>query len=281
MSVQWPLLLFSVLLGTSSGMLVYLGVFEARGVRPCGRFVIALGALVLLGVGGVASTFHLGHPERALHIMGNMGSGLSRELIGVGVTGVVALVYAVLTKKDYAGASKALGIIGLICGIALPLIAGSSFMMASRPAWDSLALPIMYLGTGLGLGLALAACIACLSGAKDDERAFAVKLALFGIVVAAVTSIIYVAWIAIAPYPDASRCIDRVIAGDMALAFWLGTVACGIALPCVCGALALKASEAQKQGALLGVAFAGLVVGSVALRVIMYAMATSVQQLIY
>lgn len=281
MSIQWPLLLFSVLLGTSSGMLVYLGAHELCGRRISGRFLIAVAALVLLGVGGCASTLHLGHPERALHIMGNMGSGLSRELIAVGVTGVVSLVYAVLARKDYSGASKAFGIAGLVMGVVLPLVAGSSFMMAARPAWDSFAVPLMYLGTGLGLGLTLAAAIACAKGADDDERAFAAKLAFAGIAAAIAATAVYVAWIAMAPYPDASRSVMRLISGDQAVCFWLGVVAVGAVSPAVLGWMTLRAADAKRATAYLAASFACLLVGSVALRVIMYAVATSVQQLIY
>ncbi|WP_172135481.1 DmsC/YnfH family molybdoenzyme membrane anchor subunit [Adlercreutzia sp. ZJ473] len=280
MSVQWPLLLFSVLLGTSSGMLVYLGIHEARGRRATASFMIALTALVLLGVGGIASTFHLGHPERALHIMGNMGSGLSRELIGVGVTAVVTLAYAVCVRMSYASAAKGLGFCAIVVGAVLPVIAGSSFMMAARPTWDSATLPLMYLGGGLGLGFTLAAAIACAKGAEAAERAFAAKLALAGAAAAAVTALIWVAWVALAPYPDASRSIMRLAAGDLAALFWIGAVALGVVAPCVLCWMARRA-DAKRMLAYVSGAFVCLLAGSVALRVIMYAVATSVQQLIY
>lgn len=280
MSVQWPLLLFSVLLGTSSGMLVYLGVHEARGQRARASFMIAVAALVLLGVGGVASTFHLGHPERALHIMGNMGSGLSRELVGVGVTAVVALAYAVCVKMSYASAAKGLGICAIVVGVVLPVIAGSSFMMAARPTWDSVALPIMYLGGGLGLGFTLAAAIVCAKGAEGKEHAFACKLAFAGAVIAAAGALIWVAWVALAPYPDASRSVMRLLAGDVAVLFWLGVVVLGVAAPCALCWMAMR-TDAKRTVAYVSGAFFCLLAGSVALRVIMYAVATSVQQLIY
>ncbi|MDO4291523.1 MAG: dimethyl sulfoxide reductase anchor subunit [Eggerthellaceae bacterium] len=280
MSVQWPLLLFSVLLGTSSGMLAYLGVHEARGRRATASFLIAVLALVLLAAGGVASTFHLGHPERALHIMGNMGSGLSRELIGVGITAVVALAYAVCVRAKYDGAARALGICALVCGVVLPVIAGSSFMMASRPVWNSFTLPLLYLGSGLGLGFTLACVIACAKGADGDERAFAVKLAFAGVAAAVAVAIVWVIWVAVAPYADASRSVMRLAAGDMAVIFWLGAVVVGMAAPLALGFMALRA-EAKRVVAYVGGAFACLLVGSVAVRVCMYALATSVQQLIY
>lgn len=93
MAVQWPLLIFSVLLGASSGVLVFLGIGEIKGCFKRVRFPLALIALVLLAVGGCASALHLGHIDRALYILGNVSSGLSKELFAVGFTSIMTLVY--------------------------------------------------------------------------------------------------------------------------------------------------------------------------------------------
>ena len=55
--------------------------------------------------------------------------------------GIIALVYLVLAKKDYPGVSKVFGVLGGIVGLVLPFVAGSSYLIAARPAWDSIALP--------------------------------------------------------------------------------------------------------------------------------------------
>lgn len=312
MAVQWPLLIFSVLLGASSGILVFLGIGEIKGAFRKVRFPLAACALVLLAIGGCASAFHLGHIDRALYILGNVGSGLSKELFAVGFAGVVTLVYAVLARKDYPGATKVLGILGLVAGLVLPLVAGASYMMPARPAWDSFTLPLMYLGTGLGLGFTLSAVVACL---RDDaaDAPLALRLAVAGVAVSAVTMLAYVAWIALAPFPTESRSIGRLLSGSLAPEFWLGVVALGIVAPAALTVLALrKASGASDAGAgtpvaaaatagadgatgaataeaagekaaaswLVG-ALACLLVGNVVLRVIMYAVATSVESLIY
>lgn len=38
MAVQWPLLIFSVLLGASSGIMIFLGIGEIKGVFKKVRF---------------------------------------------------------------------------------------------------------------------------------------------------------------------------------------------------------------------------------------------------
>lgn len=296
METQWPLLIFSVLLGMGSGLLVFLGIGELKGSFRRVRFPLAVIALALLAAGGIASTFHLGHIDRAFHILGNMASGLSKELFAVAFAGIVALVYAVLARKDYPTASKVLGVLALVAGIVLPLTAGASFMMPARPAWDTVTLPLMYLGTGLGMGFALAAAVACMRG-DTEEAPFAANIALAGAICSAAVMAAYVAAIGVAPFAHESRSLARLAIGDLAVQFWLGVAVVGIVIPLVLTVLATRkatvsevtpaaraeaTTSALRQKAIyLWAAFACLVVGSVVLRVIMYAVATSVESLIY
>lgn len=317
MAVQWPLLIFSVLLGASSGVLVFLGIGELKGCFKKVRFPLALIALVLLAVGGCASAFHLGHIDRALYILGNVSSGLSKELFAVGFTGIMTLVYVILSRKDYPGPTRVFGLLAALGGLVLPLVAGASYMMPARPAWDSVALPLMYLGTGLGMGFVLAAAYVYFKGDEADE-AFALKLAMVGVLASVVVTLIYVVWVAVAPYPDPTRSLARLAAGDLAPAFWLGVVIIGIVAPVVLMGLVWKRGGADADGAdadagtgagtvaavdasgaaaaaaapaatvakistptALWASLGCLVVGSVVLRVIMYLVATSVEQLIY
>lgn len=305
MEVQWPLLIFSVLLGMGSGLLVFIVIGEVKGAFRRVRFPLAVIALALLACGGIASTFHLGHIDRAFHILGNMASGLSKELFAVAFAGIVALVYAVLARKDYPTASKVLGILALVAGLVLPLTAGASFMMPARPAWDTFTLPLMYLGTGLGMGFVLAAALVCTKGDAEDAP-LALKVALAGVACSVVTMVAYVAAIAAAPFAHESRSFARLMSGSLAVEFWVGVVLLGIAAPVVLALLAARRSRgaddaaaadgaagAAEDGAGAGAtalrtkagylwaALACLVIGSVVLRTIMYAVATSVESLIY
>ncbi len=319
MAIQWPLLIFSVLLGASSGIMIFLGIGEIKGTFKKVRFPLALIALILLAVGGCASAMHLGHIDRALYILGNVGSAFSRELFAVGFTGLMTLIYVILVRKDYPAATKVFGILAAIGGILLPLIAGASYMMPARPAWDSFALPLMYLGTGIGMGFVLGAAYVYMKG-DDGDKAFSMKLAIIGVISSIAVTLIYVVWIAIAPYPDPTRSFMRLAGGDLAPAFWLGVVLVGMGGPLAViiaakrGALSggtpssesgekanvsdvevasvdASGSAAAAAGAAstqkittanaLWIALACLVVGSVVLRMIMYTVATSVEYLIY
>lgn len=160
------MLVFSVLLGMTSGIFVFLAIGELTGKFRNVRFAGSLTALICLAVGGCASVFHMGHPERAFHLLGNLGSGLSKELFAVALMGIVAIVYVVLARKDYPGASKAFGVIGGVLGLILSPVAGASYLIAARPAWNSFTLPLMYLGAGLALGFLLMAALVLLSEGK-------------------------------------------------------------------------------------------------------------------
>lgn len=292
MAVQWPLLVFSVLLGITSGIFVFLAIGELTGKFRAVRFAGAVIALACLAVGGCVSVLHMGHPERAFHLLGNLGSGLSKELFAVAIMGVIALAYMVLTRKDYPGASKAFGIAGGIMGLVLSPMAGASYLIAARPAWDSLTLPLMYLGAGLAFGFLLMAALVLRRAEGGDEGVLALKLALVGVVIMAVTAAAYVVWIAVAPHQAASRSVARLFSGDLAVLFWVCAVAVGVVAPVVLAVLAhSKGGSSPREGTVLPnaktlssyliAAFVCTAVGAVAIRVIMYAVGTSVEQFIY
>lgn len=291
MEIQWPLLIFSVLLGVTSGCFVFLGVGELKGKFRDVRFAGALVAFVCLAVGGCVSVLHMGHPERATHLLGNLGSGLSKELFVVAIMGIVALIYLVLAKKDYPTASKVSGVLGGVIGLVLPFVAGASYLIAARPAWDSIALPLMFLGGGLAMGMTLMCGLVLLKGRAAEEGGFALKLALAGVLIMVVTSLAYVVWIAVAPYQAPTRSIERLISGDMAVMFWAGVVVIGIVVPVALTALACVQStkgagdsgtvQPKQLAMYLFAACACTAIGAVVIRIIMYGVGTSVEQFIY
>lgn len=292
MEIQWPLLVFSVLLGISSGIYVFNGIGEVKNVFKEVRFKGALIALILLAIGGCASVLHLGHPERATHLLANIGSGLSMELIAVGLLGVTGFIYLFLAKRANT-ASKVLGVITALLGLALPCITGSSFMMAARPAWDSITLPLLYLGAGLAAGFLLMAALVVLGPKGKEEGKFALMLALIGVLLMVVTVIAYLIWVAVAPHQAPERSLSRLVSGDLALMFWAGVVLIGLVVPAGIALWArtkiAKTSNAEgaalkAKGSLAGaliIACICAVAGSAILRSIVYLIGTSVEQFIY
>ena len=68
MHPAYSVIFFTTASGAGYGLLILLAVFGITGVLPADRWlgIIAFGlALGLITFGLLASTFHLGHPERA------------------------------------------------------------------------------------------------------------------------------------------------------------------------------------------------------------------------
>lgn len=120
MNPAFSVIVLTTASGAGYGMLVWLGVLDAFGVLPQTRLVgvvAALLALALSGAGLLASTFHLGHPERAWRAVSQWRSSwLSREGILGLVTNLPALGFA--AAWWFGGETVVLGLLAALCGAA-------------------------------------------------------------------------------------------------------------------------------------------------------------------
>ena len=145
--------------------------------------------------------------------------------------------------------------------VAFAFACGVSYMMTSRPVWNTVALPLAYLGTALATGAALYLVLcAALKVDEGDVKKAGVYAAAGG----ALSLVLTVAF----------GLVSGTAFGDQAALFWVAVVLCGSAAPAVCGVLV-----ARKSGGALSlgvVALAGALVGSVAVRAVMWLVGTAV-----
>ncbi|WP_108815427.1 dimethyl sulfoxide reductase anchor subunit family protein [Loktanella sp. Alg231-35] len=149
-------ILFNTFSGLGFGLLFWLGmgVIVPTGTSAFIWFAIAY----LFAVGGlIASTFHLGHPERAIKAFSQWKtSWLSRE----GVCAVFALIVMAIYGAGLVFAGARLGITGFIGAIAsLGVVFTTSMIytqMKTVPRWRHWTTPAMYLMLSLGGGALLA-----------------------------------------------------------------------------------------------------------------------------
>src|SRR5689334_1180824 len=112
------LVLFTVLSGAGYGLLAVLGLAAATGAAPADPWLGGLGvggALLLVSAGLLASTAHLGHPERAWRALSQWRSSwLSREGVTAGATYVPALAFGLASVLGK-GPLALLGLLVAIC----------------------------------------------------------------------------------------------------------------------------------------------------------------------
>lgn len=195
MELQWPLILFTTFVAWSAGLFGAQGVAALAGEGRRAQMPALIGSAGLLAVGGIAVFFHLEHFERIFNGFGNPTSGITQELVCVVVVGVLMVVAFVMLRQGAAataaagtGASaggpapagsasaaakdgapampKWLAVLAIVAAALLVLVTGHSYMMAARPAWDSVLGPLTLLGAACAAGpLTFAAIEAVLDGA--------------------------------------------------------------------------------------------------------------------
>lgn len=198
--IQWPLVLFSLLAGAGGlafGFAALSGLLKKGSIRS--RFIASIAAMVLMVLGGCFSLLHLALPQNVMAAVTNVFSfsGISIELVLLGVTFILALVYAIVLKRDVSDTARnVIGIIGIVAALALAFFCGHGYIMESRPMWRTELLPVAYLGTALATGSFLFGGIQAAFGDADDDIAGMFLPYLAASVVALVCVALYVAFIA-------------------------------------------------------------------------------------
>lgn len=149
-------LIFTVLSGIGFGTLAFLGVFaQTYGWQAFALWALSYGLAI---TGLLASTFHLGHPERAWRAFSQWRSSwLSRE--GIAAVGAL-LTLAPVALSDWLdlGWSRLPGLIGAV--LALATIATTSMIYAQLktvPRWNHWTTPVQFFAFALAGGALITA----------------------------------------------------------------------------------------------------------------------------
>lgn len=183
---------FTTVSGAGYGMLFWLGVLDAAAALPRGRWFgpVAVGvALALATAGLLASTHHLGRPERAWRAVSQWRSSwLSREGVAALLAYLPAAGFALcwLYAGPFAPLTRAFGLLGAVAGCAT-VVCTAMIYRCLRPVrqWhNGFVLPNYLLLAGfsgaawlgasaifwrpgparLATGLAIAGCVAAAAG---------------------------------------------------------------------------------------------------------------------
>ena len=166
MSIQWPLVLLGLFAGTGGSLLAFAGVAEFSGAQAKTRKVAALVGVVLLVVGGLCSVFHLGHPLNFMAAVAHLGSlsGISVELIFLGLMVVCGIVYWIALRREQAKLAKTFGVIDVVLAVLLGFALGHGYMIEARANWNTWFIPLSFLFSGLLAGGALYQLLASVMG---------------------------------------------------------------------------------------------------------------------
>lgn len=159
MHPAYSVILFTTASGLGYGLLALLGLYALAGLVPESRWfgLVALGiALGTVTIGLLASTFHLGHPERAWRAFSQWRSSwLSREgvasVVTYGPAGVFALGWVVWQEPG--GLFGVFGLLAALCAAAT--VYCTSMIYASIravPRWSNRWVPLNYLSLSLMTG---------------------------------------------------------------------------------------------------------------------------------
>ena len=281
MDIQWPLVFFTLLTGLGVGTFFLVALTEWLGKAEAIRMPGAITALAAIVLGGIISVLHLGRPERALNAFGNMSSGVSQEMLLVGIGGLVVLVYIIIMLVGAsAQARKVVGTIGMVLAVIMGIVLGMNYVLPARPAWNTFLLPLVYLASAGVLGLFTVYIWLVVKGKKEEANLIGINKATWIVLaVQAVFVVGYVIFLAVAPYPDPSRSVFKLLAGDIALAFWLGVVVVGLVVPL---ALTIRFQIAKEKArnplSVAAVGLACVLVGGAVFRAIMYMLGSSIAQ---
>jgi DMSO reductase anchor subunit len=269
MEIQWMLVLYSLFMGLSIGPFALIAMTDACEKRPALCKWAAITGLVCIVLAGVFAFLHLKKPLAAVYALNNLNSPIAQETVFVLLTGIVAaLLAASYLFNVMASLRKYLAYLGLALAVLSVFMVAEIYRLPARPAWNNLLLPVTMLLSSLINGLLLALALLALAPKADGEEDRAgprTRLTSWVLPLLVVYAVVAVVYFLIA----ATRGIGlgRLLAGDLALGFWIGLIVIGFILP---GFLAWSARKTGLMGLTAVLTFVMVVAGGLVVRAMVF-----------
>ncbi len=242
------------LAGAAAGTFFVSAVALLAVPQRCGRVANRgfLGALVLLCVGLLCLVAETEKPLRALLLPISFTNTGSWMTIGAWLLLATTVVYAAagalsLPRLRRAGAAGSVGSDGLAGGVsrAVRVLAAVGAVLSvgvaaysavllmaagSVPLWNNPVLVAVFLASAASMGVAVVSAVVRCSGLREP---FALRVAL--VATPLVELAVVAAFLATSSAGDATQqhSFELIVTGPLAVAFWVGAIAVGIALPVV------------------------------------------------
>lgn len=293
MSLQWPLILFTFFICLNTGILFMQGLLTFLGKGKEMQMVSLIASAGSMAIGGVAVFLHLEHWERIFNGFGHITSGITQEMIGCVLVASVLLVFFLMIRRSEDGvAPKWCGIAAMLVSIGMVFVTAHSYNMEALPSWNTPMLEVYYLMNMLFMG-SLGSLIIAVFVKAEDVRNFIVRIVLVAGALQLVAVVVYAIILANSSgsyaepglyfdptlpdvaVTDPSTIMASIMTGDLALAFWLGTVVVGTVVPAVLVFVSKKFESLKKVGAFAIAALICSFVGGICWRSILYVVAVS------
>ena len=142
-----PLLAFTLAVQTA------IGAFATTFLAGHGSGLVALAALVLIGLGMAASTAHLGKPLRFYRGFNNLRhSNLSREALATVLFGAATTVYLGADLMGWPRLALGFGTAAIATGAATIYTMVRCYLIPARPFWNHWHTAASFVGASLALG---------------------------------------------------------------------------------------------------------------------------------
>ena len=129
------------------------GGFATTFLAGHGSGLVALAALVLVGLGMAASTAHLGKTLRFYRGFNNLRhSSLSREALATACFGVATGLYLVADFVGWTRIATGFGAVAVVAGVATIYYMVRCYLIPARPFWNHWQTAASFVGASLALG---------------------------------------------------------------------------------------------------------------------------------
>lgn len=207
---------------------------------------VAVGTLMLV----VDAHAGLMNPLRFFGLVANLGSVMAWGVIILSAFLVVSIVdlIVLLVKK---GTPKALDVVGAVLAVCVAAYTGVLLGDAgvAFPLWNMAVLPILFIVSAASTGIAVTLLITRLVAA--DEAAALPWLGKAGLVLPVLELALVIALLAVAGMAGGSAgaagaaSVANLVSGPYAVAFWLGFVVIGLAVPFVLEFMSRRGSQGK------------------------------------
>lgn len=188
-----------------------------------------LGWVLCLLLGGGFFLVHMGHPLRAFRaVLRPQSSWISRGVIFINSFGILGLIYIITMIMAPGHEYMVLKVIMAALCILVAIYAGMlmSFVRAI-PLWNTGLLPMSYVVSGLWSGAEILLAIHLLSGAPVEQIELWIRILLPSFALILILYLISVN----TSSKIGKDSVKRIVAGDLALLFFVGAVFIGLIIP--------------------------------------------------